>query len=118
MAKMEFCILLLVALCLKLLIQAWPLPPTEQEMADGTERFKWFGRFVQSSSVVPSNLKTNFYTFPGKIICAKLSSPRFILEGVVAPELQKFSTSLLSNPLIMVKSWSNLQVRIGLHLCS
>ena len=53
-----------------------------------------------------------------KIICAKLSSPRFILEGVVAPELQKFSTSLLSNPLIMVKSWSNLQVRIGLHLCS
>ena len=112
MAKKEFCILLLVALCLKLLIQAWPLPPTEQEMADGTERFKWFGRFV------PSNLKTNFYTFPGKIICAKLSSRRFILEGVVAPELQKFSTSLLSNPLIMVKSWSNLQVRFGVHLCS
>ena len=28
----------------------------------------------------------------------------------MAPELKKFSTSLLSNPLIMVKSWSNLQV--------
>ena len=53
-----------------------------------------------------------------EIIYEKLFSPRFILEGVVAPELQKFSTSLHSNPLIMVKSWSNLQVRIGLHLCS
>ena len=32
-------------------IQAWPLPPTEQEMAEGAERFKWFGRFVQPSAI-------------------------------------------------------------------
>jgi len=64
--------------------QAWPLPPTEQEMTEGTERFKWFARFI--------------------------------LEGSVAPELKKFSTSLLSNPLIMVKSWSNLQKRTELIL--
>lgn len=64
--------------------QAWPLPSTEQEMAEGAERYKWFGRFI--------------------------------LEGVVAPELAKFSTSLLSNPLIMVKSWSNLQKRTELIL--
>ena len=34
----------------------------------------------------------------------------------MAPELKKFSTSLLSNPLIMVKSWSNLQVLVDLHI--
>merc|ERR1712241_468602 len=56
----------------------------EQEMTEGTERFKWFARFI--------------------------------LEGSVAPELKQFSTSLLSNPLIMVKSWSNLQKRTELIL--
>ena len=62
--------------------QAWPLPLTEQEMAHGLDKFKWFGRMV--------------------------------LEGAVAPSLQKFTSSLLSNPLIMVKSWSNLQRRTEL----
>ena len=36
---------------------------------------------------------------------------RFLLEGVAAPALQKFSSSLLSSPLVMVKSWSSLQKR-------
>ena len=36
---------------------------------------------------------------------------RFLLEGKVIPALEKYRTSLLSNPLIMVKSWSNLQKR-------
>ena len=62
--------------------QAWPLPPTELEMAQGLDKFKWLGRFL--------------------------------LEGTVTPALAKFVTSLLSNPLIMVKSWSNLQKRTEL----
>ena len=59
---------------------------------------------------------------------------RFFLEGAVAPELVKYTSSLLSNPLIMVKrvfmsvgslndklyvqvkSWSNLQKRTELVL--
>ena len=41
---------------------------------------------------------------------------RFFLEGAVAPELAKYTSSLLSNPLIMVKSWSNLQKRTELLL--
>ena len=36
---------------------------------------------------------------------------RFLLEGLVAPELAKFTSSLLSNPVVMTKSWSNLQPR-------
>jgi len=36
---------------------------------------------------------------------------RFLLEGVVAPSLAEYSSSMLSNPLVMVKSWSNLQKR-------
>ena len=36
---------------------------------------------------------------------------RFLLEGRVVTSLEKYSTSLLSNPLIMVKTWSNLQKR-------
>jgi len=36
---------------------------------------------------------------------------RFLLEGVVAPALAQYSSSMLSNPLVMVKSWSNLQKR-------
>ena len=36
---------------------------------------------------------------------------RFLLEGRVAQSLEKYRTSLLSNPLIMVKTWSNLQKR-------
>jgi len=36
---------------------------------------------------------------------------RFLLEGKVAPSLAKYSSSMLSNPLVMVKSWSNLQKR-------
>ena len=62
--------------------QAWPLPPTEQEMESGLDKVKWLGRFL--------------------------------LEGVLAPQLQQFTTSLLSNPLIMIKSWSNLQKRTEL----
>jgi len=34
---------------------------------------------------------------------------RFIMEGEVCSELKQFRTSLLSNPIIMSKSWSNLQ---------
>merc|ERR1712227_7872 len=41
---------------------------------------------------------------------------RFFLEGEVAPDLVKYKTSLLSNPLIMVKSWSNLQKRTEIIL--
>ena len=96
----------------KLYFQAWPLPPTEQEMAEGTERFKWFGRFVSSSANVLSCVPF-FSEFP---VVNWFQNFRFILEGIVAPELQKFSTSLLSNPLIMVKSWSNLQKRTELIL--
>ena len=33
------------------------------------------------------------------------------MEGLVAPELAKFTSSLLSNPVVMTKSWSNLQPR-------
>ena len=36
------------------------------------------------------------------------------LEGKVIQSLEKYRTSLLSNPLIMVKSWSNLQKRTEL----
>ena len=36
---------------------------------------------------------------------------RFLLEGRVVISLERYSTSLLSNPLIMVKTWSNLQKR-------
>jgi len=36
---------------------------------------------------------------------------RFLLEGSVAPDLEQFTSSMLSNPLVMVKSWSNLQKR-------
>jgi len=36
---------------------------------------------------------------------------RFLLEGSLAPILAQFTSSLLSNPLVMVKSWSNLQKR-------
>merc|ERR1719154_4526 len=36
---------------------------------------------------------------------------RFFLEGSVTPSLSQFTSSLLSNPLVMVKSWSNLQKR-------
>jgi len=36
---------------------------------------------------------------------------RFLLEGSVATGLEKFTSSLLSNPIVMVKSWSNLQPR-------
>ena len=39
---------------------------------------------------------------------------RFFLEGKVIQSLDKYRTSLLSNPLIMVKSWSNLQKRTEL----
>ena len=39
---------------------------------------------------------------------------RFLLEGKVIQSLEKYKTSLLSNPLIMVKSWSNLQKRTEL----
>jgi hypothetical protein len=62
--------------------QAWPLPPTEQQMPPGPDRFKWVGRFL--------------------------------LEGAVAPALAQFTSSLLSNPLIMVKAWSGLQRRTEL----
>ena len=41
---------------------------------------------------------------------------RFLLEGEVCPDLMKYKTSLLSNPLIMVKSWSNLQKRTEILL--
>ena len=57
---------------------------------------------------------------------------RFLLEGAVASDLAKYTSSLLSNPLIMVirtlldhfihsfyfqvKSWSNLQKRTELLL--
>ena len=41
---------------------------------------------------------------------------RFLLEGQIATDLAKYKTSLLSNPLIMVKSWSNLQKRTELIL--
>eukprot|EP00090_Calanus_glacialis_P000206 TRINITY_DN10139_c0_g1_i2.p1 TRINITY_DN10139_c0_g1~~TRINITY_DN10139_c0_g1_i2.p1 ORF type:complete len:1165 (-),score=488.14 TRINITY_DN10139_c0_g1_i2:35-3529(-) len=39
---------------------------------------------------------------------------RFLLEGSVAPSLAEFTSSMLSNPLVMVKSWSNLQKRTEL----
>ena len=47
------------------LSQAWPLPPTEQEM--GTERFKWFGRFVELSDVPPT-LVVSLKDSPGLLI--------------------------------------------------
>jgi len=36
---------------------------------------------------------------------------RFLLEGIVVSCLAQFTSSMLSNPLVMVKSWSNLQKR-------
>lgn len=36
---------------------------------------------------------------------------KFLVEGKVCTELSKFTTSLLSSPIIMTKSWSNLQPR-------
>jgi len=39
---------------------------------------------------------------------------RCLLEGQVATSLSQFTSSMLSNPLIMVKSWSNLQKRTEL----
>jgi len=39
---------------------------------------------------------------------------RFFLEGKVAPSLSEYASSMLSNPLVMVKSWSNLQKRTEL----
>jgi len=39
---------------------------------------------------------------------------RFLLEGNVAPSLSEYTTSMLSKPLVMVKSWSNLQKRTEL----
>ena len=65
---------------------------------------------IRCSSYSRSVLKGQSWSFDNSLI-KHSSSHRFILEGIVAPELHKFSTSLLSNPLIMVKSWSNLQVK-------
>lgn len=39
---------------------------------------------------------------------------KFLLEGKVATQLTQFTSSLLSNPVIMTKSWSNLQPRTEL----
>ena len=39
---------------------------------------------------------------------------RFFLEGKIAPSLAEYTSSMLSNPLVMVKSWSNLQKRTEL----
>ena len=60
----------------------WQLPPTELEMEQSLDKYKWFGRFL--------------------------------LEGSVAPGLAQYASSLLSNPLVMVKSWSSLQKRTEL----
>lgn len=41
---------------------------------------------------------------------------RYFLEGLVFPKLQKYASSLLSQPKIMVKSWAKLQPRTELLL--
>jgi len=49
--------------------------------------------------------------YPGNTVEKYKIFSRFILEGEVCPALKKFSSSLLSSPAIMTKSWSNLQPR-------
>ena len=87
-------------------------------MVPSLEKYKWFGRFILEGGILFSQLLTS------------ISS---LLIGAVAPELAKYTSSLLSNPLIMVnhskytytyfqcfnlkvKSWSNLQKRTEILL--
>ncbi|XP_041643342.1 probable ATP-dependent RNA helicase DHX37 [Cheilinus undulatus] len=48
--------------------------------------------------------------YPDSLEHYKLFS-RFLLEGQVCPKLKKYSTHLLSNPSIMLKTWAKLQPR-------
>ena len=87
-------------------------------MVPSLEKYKWFGRFFLEGGILFSQL---------------LTSTQSLLIGAVAPELAKYTSSLLSNPLIMVnhskytytyfqcfnlkvKSWSNLQKRTEILL--
>jgi len=77
--------------------------------ATGTVRASFKGTFGPGSLPLPL-VEVEYPSNAGMEKYKQFS--RFILEGNVCGDLKQFRTSLLSNPLMVAKSWSNLQPRI------
>ncbi|KPJ11577.1 putative ATP-dependent RNA helicase kurz [Papilio machaon] len=90
-----------------------PLPDTEPryEESSGRVRCSFKGTFGKACWELP----VVEIDYPDKIERYRWFA-RFLLEGVVFPKLKKYTSSLLSPPSTMVKSWAKLQPRTELLL--
>ncbi|XP_034827394.1 probable ATP-dependent RNA helicase kurz [Maniola hyperantus] len=86
-------------------------PEPRYDAKSGRVKCQFKGTFGKSSWELP----TVEIDFPDKIERYKWFA-RFLLEGTVFPKLKKYSSSLLSPPSTMVKSWAKLQPRTEILL--
>nr|XP_049699205.1 probable ATP-dependent RNA helicase kurz isoform X1 [Helicoverpa armigera] len=86
-------------------------PPPRYDEKSGRVKCHFKGTFGKAGWELP----TSEVDYPEKTERYRWFA-RFILEGVVFPKLKKYTSSLLSPPSTMVKSWAKLQPRTEVFL--